>query len=340
MLELTQMMEQLINSGLSLKESLEITSQMNKSGSETGKLAGIIYEKIQKGISFAKAVNSLADTFPAVYRGIISVGDKIGSVERIFPRLRVYLETQKKIKEKVKSALIYPCIVLITAFLGMLAMILFVFPKLEEMFAEFGGDAVTILQNNIQNLKTGLLVILIILLLVITGILVLRIGSKRHKNIREEQDKLILKIPVLGNFISQWETLNFSFAMETLTSGGVTVEAAIPESITVVSNCAYQKALKDVSADIIKGESLSEAFSKRKVFPEYMSRWILVGEKSGQPEHVFSQIRNYYQAEIEKFMNKFMTLIEPALILLIGLFMIVLVLTVIVPVFSIYGSVL
>lgn len=339
-LELTQMMEQLINSGLSLKDSLEIASQMKVKGGGPENLAKELLEKIKKGISFAKAINSMPETFPPVYRGIIAVGDRIGSVERIFPRLKTYLETQKKIKEKVKSALLYPSIVLVTAMVGMLAMVLFVFPKLEDMFSEFGGDAVNILQQNISNLKTGLSIVVLILFF-LTGILItVKFLSKNNESMRAGKDKLLFEVPLIGSFISQWETLNFAFAMETLTSGGVTIEAAIPEAETVVSNTAYRRALKEVTSDIVKGDSLADAFSKRRVFPEYMSRWIMIGEKSGQPEHIFSQIRNYYQMEIEKQMNKFMTLIEPALILLIGIFMIILVLTVIVPVFSIYGSVL
>lgn len=339
-LELTQMMEQLINSGLSLKDSLEIASQMKGKGNDSANLAKALLDKIKKGNSFAKTINSMPEAFSPVYRGIISVGDRIGSVERIFPRLKTYLETQQKIKEKIKSALLYPSIVLITAIIGMIAMVLFVFPKLEDMFSEFGGDAVTILQQNISNLKSGVSIIVMILIVLSIGLIIIKMVSKNSEFMRERLDKILFHVPLLGSFISQWETLNFAFAMETLTSGGVTIEAAIPEAETVVTNAAYKRALKEVTTDIIKGNSLSDAFSSRDVFPEYMSRWIMVGEKSGQPEHVFSQIRNYYQAEIEKQMNKFMTLIEPALILLIGVFMIILVLTVIVPVFSIYGAVL
>ena len=89
-------MEQLINSGLSIKDALEISSLINK---KNNTLEATLFEQIQKGVSFADSVQKLDNIFPPVYRGIISVGDKIGSVEKIFPRLRLYLETQKKIDE-------------------------------------------------------------------------------------------------------------------------------------------------------------------------------------------------------------------------------------------------
>ncbi len=91
-------MEQLINSGLSIKDALEISSLINK---KNDNISTILYQQIQKGTSFANAVNQMDNVFPSVYRGIISVGDKVGSVEKIFPRLRLYLETQKKIKDKL-----------------------------------------------------------------------------------------------------------------------------------------------------------------------------------------------------------------------------------------------
>ena len=131
MLEFTQIMEQLINSGLSIKDALEISSLINK---KNDNLETKIYKQIQKGISFAEAVNQMTNVFSPVYRGIISVGDRIGSVEKIFPRLRLYLETQKKIKDKLMGALIYPIIVLVTTLLVFTAMIFFVFPKLKTMF--------------------------------------------------------------------------------------------------------------------------------------------------------------------------------------------------------------
>ena len=100
--------------------------------------------------------------FPPVYRGIISVGDKIGSVETIFPRLRNYLETSKKIKEKIMGAIIYPLTVLTTAIIGTIGLAIFVFPRLKTMFQELGGDAANQLEKNISKLEISCLIILIL----------------------------------------------------------------------------------------------------------------------------------------------------------------------------------
>lgn len=331
-------MEQLINSGLSIKDALEVISLINK---KNNNIANIIYEQIQKGISFAQAVNKLDTIFPPVYRGIIAVGDKVGSVERIFPRLRLYLETQKKIKDKLFSAMLYPLIVLITAFIVFTATIFFVFPKLKMMFVEFGGEAAVLLEKNINNMETGFTITFAMIILLLIAIGIIKITSNNNPILRRSLDTITLKIPILGRFLTYLETLHFSFAMETLIAGGITIEDSIQESEFVLTNTAYKNALENVRTRITRGESLSDAFSSHNnIFPDYMIKWMMVGEKAGKPEQVFAQLRNYFQNEIDLYTTKFMTLVEPVLIILIGLFLISLIINVIVPVFSLYGSII
>jgi len=120
----------------------------------------------------------------------------------------------------------------------------------------------------------------------------------------------------------------------------VPVENAIEEAARVVLNRAFKQALSSVREDLLKGIGLSQAFPKHREFPHYLSQWMLVGEKSGKTERVFTQIRTYFQAEVDRMTGKFMTLIEPALIVLIGGFMIILILGIVLPLFSLYGTIL
>ncbi len=333
--EFTQIMEQLISSGLSIKDSLDVLSEV-----EDNNIANEILEEIKKGKSFADAINDMREIFPSLYRGIILIGDKVGSVEKIFPRLRIYLENQKKIKDKITGALIYPSVVLFTTIIGAVLLALFVFPKLQLMFQEFGGEAASQLQTNIQNLRIGLLIVGFFLSGILMFFGMFSKFSKDKIEIKKIKDKLLLKIPIISSFLISFETLNFSFAMETLTAGGVTIENALKEAAAVISNIEYKNCIEKVLSDIVKGDSLFIAFSKYKIFPQYMKKWMKVGERSGKTEQIFFQIRNYYQNEIEIKTTKFMSLIEPALIIVIGIFLLILVLTIIVPIFSLYGSIL
>lgn len=339
-LDFTQIMEQLISSGLSIKDALEIATEIGNNSKKSSRLASTILNKINKGYTFAETINTMNTTFPPLYIGLIMVGDKIGSIEKIFPRLLAYLETQKKIKDKISNALLYPLLVLITAFLALTGMIIFVFPKLEQMFMDLGGIAAEKLNQNIAHLRNCFLILAIFILALFFCWTFIHITAKNDKNLKYKIDKFILKIPILGQYIIYRESLNFSFAMETLTGSGITIENAITETLSVITNEAYKQALTDVTSQIVKGDSLSDAFSSHEEFPNYIKIWIKVGEKSENTTKVFLQLKNFFQNEIDIFLTRFMALIEPTLILLIGAGIITLIVSIIIPIFSLYGDLL
>jgi type II secretory pathway component PulF len=338
-LEFTEMMDILTASGLSLKDSLEVAASIDGK-SDSGKLARRLVESVRKGSGFAQAVDANPGFFSDIYRGLVSVGDKTGSVERIFPRLAVYLRDRKALSDKIAGAMAYPILVMAVAVFGTIGLGIFVMPKLSAIFAGFGGDASLKVQQNIRSIETLFTVIGVTVGTAIAGLIGLRSWAKRSAALALRLDRLKLGIPIIGKFMSSWETLNFAFAMETLTASGVPVEDAIEESARVVSNRAFKEALISVREDLLKGIGLSQAFPKHREFPQYLSQWMLVGEKSGKTERVFSQIRTYFQAEVDRKTGKLMTLIEPALIVLIGGFMVILILGIVLPLFSLYGTIL
>ena len=126
--------------------------------------------------------------------------------------------------------------------------------------------------------------------------------------------------------------------METLTESGFSVEDALLEAENVVNNLAVRAEISKARMKILKGENLSSAFTDNPVFSDRLGRWISIGEKSGHVERAFSQLRTYYQGEMEKWSSRFMNLIEPALILFIGAVILIIVLFFVVPIFSIYGT--
>lgn len=338
-LEFTEMMELLLESGLSLRDALEIVTLTGKK-SGAGLLGQRLLEHVRRGASFAGAIQALEDVFPPIYRGMINVGDAAGSVERIFPRLRAYMKEQKKLRDKTAGALAYPVLVLIVSVLGTAALAFFVIPKMETIFSGFGGDALEKIRTNIRSIKIFLTLLFFIILLIILGFMGLKGMAGTNKDLALLLDRRVLQIPLIGDFIASWETLNFTFAMEVLTSGGISVEAAIEEAGKLVLNRAYRRSLAMVQDKVLNGGSLSRAFAEEKIFPPCMSQWISVGERSGMTEKIFSQIRSYFQDEIDQRISRFLLLIEPIMITAVGLIILGLVAGIILPLFSIYGSIL
>jgi type II secretory pathway component PulF len=342
-LEFTEMMTTLLEAGLSLRDSLELLSvigrdKAGKKKSPAGVLAEDLLEEVRKGVSFARAVQNRPEVFSTIYTGMISIGDRVGSVERIFPRLSLYLKDQKKLRDKIAAALAYPTLVLSVSIFGAIALAIIIIPKMETIFAGFGGDAAEQIHSHIQRIEIlfgalGFGVLALVVLLVMCALV-----RKTNEGFANDFDRMLLRLPIIGGYIRSWETLNFTFAMETLTGGGVSVENAIAEAAALVSNSAFRNALRAAREKIVRGLSLSTVFASYSEFPAYLSQWLAIGEKSGKTERVFSQVRSYFQDEIDRTMARFLSLIEPAMIVLVGVLLLTLITGIILPLFSMYGG--
>jgi type II secretory pathway component PulF len=300
----------------------------------------MILDKIHKGASFAQAVELMGESFPPIYRGMIKVGNAVGSVERIFPRLSKYLRDEKKLRDKVSGAMVYPALVLIVALLGTLGLVFFVMPKMEIIFAGFGGDAGNTIRRNMQTLELWLIIPASIAILIPGALGILRKMEDWYPDINRFIDRLLLNLPLAGGFITSWETFNFAFAMEVLTGGGISVEDAISEAAGLVSNKLYRQSLFEVRERVLNGGSLARAFLENAIFPPCLGHWIACGEQAGKTEQVFAQIRSYFQDEIDRRSSKFILLIEPAMIAVIGMVILGMVSGILLPLFSAYGTIL
>jgi type II secretory pathway component PulF len=339
-LEFTEMMELLLESGLSIRDALEALVAMDgaASAASSGRAPGgkislgeTLLAHIRRGATFAQAVD-LTGEFPRIYREMIRVGNTAGSVEKIFPRLGAYLRDRKKIREKISGALAYPALVLAVAFAGVLGLIFFVMPRMELIFAGFGAEAGNGIRRNLRSLELALGVPAAL------GALLAGAAGVLRKN--DAIDRLALGLPLAGKFILCWESFNFVFAMEVLTGGGIPVEDAIAEAAALVSNGAYRSSLLQAREGVLNGGSLARAFSENPFCPPCMGLWAAIGERSGKTEGVFSQLRSYFQGELERRSAQFVLLIEPAMIALIGMVILALVSGILLPLFSIYGSIL
>ena len=338
-IEFTDTLSLMLNSGLSLRDSLEIAGTVFIKG-DVVKLISVVIERIDKGNSFSEALESMEITFPPVYRGLVRIGERIGNLDMIMKRLSKYLSDEHRFNEKILSSLLYPFIVLGVAAFCIVMIILTVFPKIKEMFLQLGQG----IPEKMETAMTKMSLVFIISGIIIVFIFFLFIFVKAARRIGGpfviKLDSALMKIPGIGPVLIRKETLNFTFAMETLTTGGIAVEEALEEASMAVTNKAFRAGILTIKEKVMKGENLSNAFLEQPLFPERLGKWIGIGERVGHVEKVFSQMRIYYQEEIERFSTRFMGLIEPALILFVGIVILFIVLTFIVPLFSMYGTII
>lgn len=332
----TQSMAALLKSGLQLQEALTVYSNI-ESSREGKKLCFVLRERINNGLSFSKSLETYRNSFGNLYLELVSIGENSGTIVDVFEKLSGYLKEKKETTQKLVQALIYPLIVLFTAFLVVICIMFFVFPRLKNIFEVFTENSEQIALK-IDNLKHGILFTsagIILLVVLISLFFIFRRLSEKFKN---KTDKYLFMIPVFGKFLKTMNTNDFSFAMKLLSSSNVLFVQALEQAATVSSNYYYRNEVLNVKNEIVNGFDISEAFARHSVFPTYFVAWIAIAEATGNIENVFNQIHDYYSTEAKTIISNFVVSAEPIFILITGILIFIMVGQFVLPVFSLLGA--
>jgi type II secretory pathway component PulF len=338
LIEFTDSLSLLLNAGFTLNDALDIEGAVFRKG-KVGRMIWMLQQKVKKGNSFHQSLEGFGKSIPPLYRGMVRIGERVGSLEKSFQGLSLYLHEEQKIREKFIGAMMYPAIILSVAAAGIVIMLFFALPRIQDMFAQLGTGVPPRIESMMESLDMVIVVGAVLAALAVlctTFFLTLR---SRSEQTAEKLDRILLRVPVLGEIVAVREHLNLLFAMETLTSSGFSLEDALLESTGVVRNGALRAGILHARRRVMQGENLSAAFVDNPVFSDRLSRWIEIGERSGSVEKAFGQLRCFYQEEVKKWSSRFINLVEPILILLVGVIIFLFIIFFIVPIFSIYGNV-
>jgi len=335
-LEFTEIMTSLLKSGLTVQDAIALCSSI-AAEPKTAWLCKSLHRALQGGIPLHAALKMHSPSFSILYQSLIKLGEQTGSVSAVFQRMSVYLRNEKKIRRKISSVLWYPMLVLFAAFTGCIAIIAFIMPRMTDIYSAFTGgtdqDAALELAGLYRSVWFSSSIFVFITLFVI-GCVVLKKYSSRFAYLL---DYMVLKVPLFGSFFKAIQTMDFSFAMEMLTGAGINIHTALNETASVVRNRAYGKAVTEVHSLLVNGQPFSSAFGAFKEFPPYISTWVAVGEKTGAVGAVFTQIREYFQEDVSRMSEKLMNLLEPCLILVVGIIVLIIIMQFVLPLFSLYG---
>ncbi len=269
---------------------------------------------------------------------MIQASDKTGSLEKILLQLKNYLETKKKIRTKLTASLIYPLLIFITSTALCALISFYVFPKLKEMFSSFDAGAVMQIEENISDLQKILAFFIVSVIFIILSAFIIYFFKKKYPSVKILSDTLLINLPFIKKQLILYESMNFSFSMEVLTAGGFTVKKAMELSSESAGNEIFKSSIKKICSNVESGKKLSSEFAGEKLLPKEFSRWILTGEKAGKAKEIFEHLRKHFQDKFETGITKLMLAAEPSLIMTTGFFILMIVLKIIVPLFSLYGT--
>lgn len=331
----TRQLSTMVTAGLTLTESLHILQQQSKPAME--RMIGSLLREIEGGSTFAKALQSQGKTFSPVYIQLVRAGETAGMLDTVLARLADTLEKQREFAGKVKGALIYPIIVIIAMIIVAFVMMVFVIPKLTQMYKELGAELPLVTQILIDVSDFFASFWYLIIFAVIVGLIAFQAWKKTEKG-RRQFDAFMLKIPVLGILRQKVILTEFCRTMSLLLSAGISVLQALEILTDAQDNMLYHDALAVASDQVEKGVPLSQTISKYDFFPPIVSQMIGVGEETGKVDEVLLKLSVYFESESEQEVRNLTAAFEPLIMVVLGLGVGVLVIAIIMPIYNITSS--
>lgn len=334
--DFTRQIAIMLNAGLTIIDSLEILKkQITKISLK--KLITDIDTKIRAGESFSSALKKYPNNFSNLYIALVRSGEASGKLGEILLKLADNLEKEREFKSKLKGALVYPIIVVIGMIVVMFVMVTFVIPKLLNLYKDFNISLpwTTLLLMSVSDFSVHFWPIII--LGTGAGVYFLRKYLKT-KSGKEYFDRLVLKLPVISNIIRISSLVDATRTLSILINAGVSILDALEIIVDTAGNIVYKNAFTNVSSNVEKGQSLGTSLEQEGVFPPILVQMSLVGEQTGNLDDTLMRLSRYFEMESEMAIKSMTTLIEPAILLILGFGVGFLVMSVITPIYNLTSS--
>jgi general secretion pathway protein F len=333
LLQFTRELGALLAAGLPLDRSLSILGGLVEGG-ELSKVVRSLVEAVRAGKSLAVSMGEHPEVFPKIYVNMIRAGEAGGILEGVLRYLTEYMESTLALKEDIKSALIYPLILAAAAGTSLIVLFVFVIPKFAAIFRD-NGKALPWITKIVIGFSQFLAEYGWILLFVLCAAVSGAIFYVRSAEGRSEWDRLSLRSPLIGDLLRKFETARFSRTLAALLKGGVPMLEALGTVQGVVGNRLLARAISQVQARVREGKGMARPLAESGLFPPLALNMIAVGEETGKLESMLAEIAGYYDQEVKRSTKRLTALLEPILILAMGLIIGVVVISMLLAIFSI-----
>ncbi|MCX5697570.1 MAG: type II secretion system F family protein [Candidatus Omnitrophica bacterium] len=323
----------LIKSGIPLLRALQVNSVQLPKGKFKDAIDGVIQE-IQEGKNLSEALLSNRKFFSLFYINMVKAGEVTGNLTAVLKELSEHLVQHDRIRQQVRAAFMYPIFILVVAVIILTVLLMFVLPIFTRIFADLGGTlppaTLFLIWLSKVTIRWGWLVFLIVGSAVM-GLVILVRKSPRGSYVVND---LVWKIPLFGMLVKTMELGRYCRTLGTLLSSGVTLVKALEVLFDTTESSVLHKAIEDIRFNIEQGKSLSAAMDETKVFPLTLVSLTQIGEESGKLADIFVEAAKDYEDEVEYSIKGLLSLLEPALILIMGAIVGFIVIALFFPIFT------
>jgi type IV pilus assembly protein PilC len=322
----------LLKAGMPLVQSLDLLKRRVVSPTFRNVLNDV-HEKVRSGTALSDAFAAHGDLFPRVYTASLLAGERSGNLDAVLRRYVEYTKIIDTVKRKTISALVYPAILVTLALVIVAIIVLYAVPAFSDFYSSFGADLPVVTRIIVAASELIRSQFLLLLAALVCLVLIL-VGWVRQPGQRAKFDHLILGIPILGGVARKFSTSQMARTLATLLGGGLPLVNALDIAARSVSNRYMAKQLDVVSLRVREGESFAAALDGRKVFPEVAVKMAEVGESTGALQDMLNTVADFYDEEISTNMERFVTLVEPTLLVIMGIVIASLLLAMYMPLFQ------
>lgn len=318
-----------------LRAGVSVASVLSMLGQQTSnkKLRAAIREMqadVEKGESLATSMRRHPKIFPAILVNMVSAGEASGNLEESFRQMELYFERSKRTKSKVTSAMIYPCVLIVVMIIVLIVMMTKIIPNFLKTFEDMDAELPKITLGVMavcEWFKSWWWVPLLVLAaLIVGGVLFHRTNKGKHFF-----GWLARKTPVVGNLTVKTACATFCRTMEVLIGSGLTLTDSMDLAASNMGNIYYLEAIRDARALVAEGTPLRESLVRTGIFPPMVSNLVGVGEETGDLQSMMGKVADYYDEEVDEATKKLLNLMEPAIIIVMAVFVVIIVLAIYLP---------
>lgn len=318
-----------------LRAGVSVASVLSMLGEQTGnkKLRAAIREMqadVEKGEALATSMRRHPKIFPAILVNMVSAGEASGNLEESFRQMELYFERSKRTKSKVTSAMIYPCVLIVVMIVVLIVMMTKIIPNFLKTFEDMDAE--------LPKLTLGVMAVcdwfkvwwwvplLVLAALIVGGVLFHRTDKGKHFF-----GWLARKTPVVGNLTVKTACATFCRTMEVLIGSGLTLTDSMDLAASNMGNIYYLEAIRDARGMVAEGTPLRESLVRTGIFPPMVSNLVGVGEETGDLQSMMGKVADYYDEEVDEATKKLLNLMEPAIIIFMAVFVVIIVLAIYLP---------
>jgi len=334
----TRQLSTMIGAGIPIVQALEILAN-GQTNPKFQELLNTIKQDVESGTNFSTSLGKHPQFFNALFCNLVDAGEQSGSLDIMLNRIATYREKIESLKGKIKKALFYPTAVVVIALLISSGMLIFIVPQFAEIFKSFGAD-LPVATQAVINLSEWMQSYWYIFFAAIAALIFgIKKGREKSPKFAYAFDKFLLKIPVIGAILQKAAIARVAQTLSTTFAAGMPLVDALQAVAGSAGNLLFTEALEKIKMDVSSGQQINVSMKASPLFPSMVVQMVSVGEESGSLEFMLAKIADFYDEQVDNAVNSLSSLLEPVIMVVLGVLIGGLVIAMYLPIFRLGGVV-